>query len=302
MRTLILNYNNLIQDGQNNKWVYKFPNSVQFRDSYISFCGCSVYYSWFNILATASNNTFSYNWLDGAGVPTTYTINVPDGLYEIRTLNQLLQFTMIQNGHYLVNGGGENVYYAEFIVNPARYAVQVNTFLFPTALPATFTNPAGVVFPPQPFNPIINFPSNINQIFGFPTTGTTIYNPTNQNLNNAYVPPANDQYVAKLANGTLSYISTVAPNVQPNSSLLFSLSNTDNAYAQPTSIIYTLVPNVAVGELISERPTNFIWNKLIPGTYNELRLTLLGNDLQPIKINDPAITIILVVKDAAERE
>jgi hypothetical protein len=59
---------------------------------------------------------------------------------------------------------------------------------------------------------------------------------------------------------------------------------------------------VAVGELISERPTNFIWNKLIPGTYNELRLTLLGNDLQPIKINDPAITIILVVKDAAERE
>jgi hypothetical protein len=83
---------------------------------------------------------------------------------------------------------------------------------------------------------------------------------------------------------------------------LFSLSNIDNAYAQPTSIIYTLVPSVAVGQLINERPTNFIWNKLIPGTYNELRLTILGTDLTPIKINDPSMTIVLVIKDAGERE
>jgi hypothetical protein len=296
MRTLILNYNNLVQDGQNNKWVYKFPNSVQFRENYIAFAQASIYYSWFNITANLINNTFSYNWINGAGVATTYTIKVPDGLYEVSTLNQLLQFNMIQNGHYLVNGSGENVYYAEFIVNPSRYAVQVNTYLFPTALPVGFTNPAGIAFPPQSFNPIITFPSNINQIFGY-TAGFA----TNQNLNNAYVPPVSD-YVSKLANGTLSYISTQAPNVQPNSSLLFSLSNIDNAYAQPTSIIYTLVPTVAVGQLINERPANYIWNKLIPGTYNEIRLTLLGTDLQPIKINDPSMTIVLVIKDAGEKE
>jgi hypothetical protein len=84
--------------------------------------------------------------------------------------------------------------------------------------------------------------------------------------------------------------------------LLFSLSNIDNAYAQPTSIIYTLVPTVAVGQLINERPANYIWNKLIPGTYNEIRLTLLGTDLQPIKINDPSMTIVLVIKDATEKD
>jgi hypothetical protein len=296
MRTLILNYNNLVQDGQNNKWVYKFPNSVQFRENFIAFAQASIYYSWFNITSNLINNTFSYNWINGAGVATTYTIKVPDGLYEISTLNQLLQFTMIQNGHYLVNGSGENVYYAEFIVNPSRYAVQVNTYLFPTALPVGFTNPAAVAFPPQSFNPIITFPPNINQIFGYVPNFAT-----NQNLNNAYVPPVSD-YVSKLANGTISYISTLAPNVQPNSSLLFSLSNIDNAYAQPTSIIYTLVPTVAIGQLISERPANYIWNRLIPGTYNELRLTLLGTDLQPIKINDPSMTIVLVIKDATEKD
>jgi len=251
-----------------------------------------MYYSWFNISATLGNNTFSYNWINGAGVASTFTLTVPDGLYEIASLNQYLQFIFIQNGHYLVNGSAQNVYYAEFIVNPARYAIQINTFLFPTALPATWTNPAGVAFPPQSFNPIITLPPNINTILGY-VSGFA----TNQNLNNAYVPPVS-QYVSKLANGTLSYISTSAPNVQPNNSLLFSMSNIDNAYAQPTSIIYTLVPTVAAGEIIVDRPPNYIWSRLIDGTYNELRLTILGNDLQPIQINDPSITIVLAIKDA----
>ena len=294
MRTLVLNYANLVQDGQNNKFVYRFPNSVQFKDNYIAFTACSMYYSWFNITNDYQNNTFSYNWINGAGVATTYTITIPNGLYEITTLNQLLQYNMIQNGHYLVNGSGENVYYAEFLVNTSRYAVQINTFLFPTALPVGWTNPAGVAFPPQSFNPIITIPSKFNIILGY-TAGFA----TNQNLNNAYIPPTSD-YVSKLSNGTLSYISTTAPNVQPNSSLLFSLSNIDNAYAQPTSIIYTLVPSVAVGEIISEKPPNFIWTKLINGTYNELRLVILGTDLNPILINDPSITIVLAIRDPGE--
>jgi len=293
MRTLVLNTSNLVQDGQNNKFVYKFPNSVQFTQNFIAFASCAIYYSWFNITSAQGNNTFSYNWVSGA-ITTTYTIVIPDGLYEVATINQYLQFEMINNGHYLVNGAGANVYYAEFIVNASRYAVQINTYLFPTALPATFTNPAGIVFPTQSFNPVITLPAKMNEILGY-----VVNFATDQNTNNAFVPPVSP-YVSKLANGTLSYISTNAPNVQPNSSLLFSITNIDNAYAQPTSIIYTLVPVVAVGELISERPANFIWNKLIPGTYNELRMTILGTDLQPIKINDPAITIVLVIKDKDE--
>lgn len=294
MKTIIMNQSNLVRDGDNNKLVYKFPSSVQFKKSTIAFAGCSMYYSWFNITQLFSNNTFSYNWINGAGISTTYNIIIPDGLYEVAQLNEYLQFNFLQNGHYLVDSGGNNVYYAEFLVNPTRYAVQINTYLFPTALPSGWSNPAGVAFPPQSFNPIITLPSNINEILGYVENFTT-----NQNLNNAYVPPASN-YVSKLANGTLSYISTSAPNIQPNSSLLFSISNVDNAYAVPTSILYTLVPQVSVGELINEKPTNFIWNRLIDGTYNELRLTILGTDLNPIKINDPAMTIILVIKDATD--
>lgn len=294
MRTLIINSTNLILDGQNNKLVYKFPNSVTFKDHYIALSSLQMYYSWFNITSALVNNTFSYNWIDNTGVPTTYTINIPDGVYEIATLNALLQFTFIQNNHYLISSTGDNVYYAEFIVNPSRYAVQINTFLFPTALPVGFTAPVGLTFPPQSFNPIITLPAQINQIFGY-VAGFA----TNQNLNNAYVPPVSP-YVSKLANGTLSYISTTAPNVQPNSSVLLNMSNIDNDYSQPTGIIYTIVPSVAIGEVINEKPPAFIWNKLINGTYNELRMNILGKDLAPLKVNDPSMVFVLVIREATE--
>jgi len=294
MRTIILNQGNIVPDGQNNKLVYRFPNSVNLNDAYLAVSSVVMFYSWFNITSQYNNNVFTYNWISGAGPATTYTITVPNGLYEISTLNQLLQFTMIQNGHYLVNATGDNVFYAEFIVNASRYAVQINTFLVPLALPAGYTNPAGLVFPLTTFNPIITLPANINKIFGY-----IVNFATDQNLNNAYVPPVSS-YVSKLANGTLSYISTTAPQVQPNSSVLLNISNIDNFYSQPTGIIYTVVPNVAIGEIISEKPPQFAWNKMINGTYNELRMNILGADLQPIVVNDPAMTFILVIAQKDE--
>jgi hypothetical protein len=293
MRTLIVNSTNLVNDGQNNKLVYKFPNSVHFKDSFISLSQAQMYYSWFNITSEFNNNTIQYVWIDGAGVQTTYTITIPDGLYEVNTLNQLLQYTFIQNGHYLVNSG-QNVYYAEFILNPSRYAVQINTFLFPTSLPVGYTNPAGVAFPPQSFNPSIILPPKVNVILGFVPNFTT-----NLNINNAFVPPVSP-YVSKLANGTLSYISTVAPNLQPNSSVIINISNIDNQYAQPTGTCYTIIPTVAIGEVINEKPVNYIWNKLIPGTYNQLTINILGNDLSPIKIQDPSMTFVFVIKEGNE--
>jgi hypothetical protein len=296
MRTLILNSTNIVPDGENNKLIFKFQNSVQFKDSYITLSQSTLYYSWYNITSEFQNNIIQYVWVNGAGTPITYTITIPDGLYEISTLNQLLQFTFIANGHYLVNGSGENVYYAEFIINPSRYAVQINTFLFPTALPVGFTNPAGVAFPPQTFNPQIILPPNTNKILGYVPNFTTALN-----LNNSFVPPTSP-YVSKLANGTLSYLSTTAPNVQPNSSIIINISNIDNQYAQPTGTCYTIVPTVAIGEVIKEAPLNFIWNKLISGTYNEIAVQLLGTNLQPIKINDPNMTFVFVIKDRGEFE
>ena len=291
MKILVLNQSNIVPDGQNNKLIYKFPNSVKFQDNFVAVASVSMYYSWFNITAAYTNNIFSYTWTVGAAT-TTYTITIPDGIYEITTLNDLLQYTMIANGTYLINASGENVYYAEFLLNPSRYAVQINTFLVPVSLPATFVQPANFVgYPTTTQNPVITTPANFCYIVGFASTFAT-----NANVGNAYTPPVS-AYVSKLANGTLSYLSTTAPQLQPNGSLLVSMSNIDNKYAQPSSIIYSVVPTVAVGEIITERPSQFMWNKLIDGMYNEIRLVLLGTNLQPITINDPNMTILLTIRD-----
>ena len=285
--TIVLNQSNLVNDGNNNTFIYRFPNSVAFPHHEISIQNITMYYSWSNINATTlSNNTFQYTWVVGAGPPTTYNVVIPDGLYEVADLNYFLQFTFIKNGTYLINGSGQNVYYAQFVVNPNRYAVQINTFPVPTALPtgwvAPVANPASgdlgwVGFPTTTFNPQIILPANFNQVLGYTAGFTT-------SLNSGV--------------GTnLSYLSSTAPQVQPNSSIYLAISNIANKYSIPNSIIYSVSPKVGFGEQISDTPPQFAWNKLLSGTYNELRLQILGINYQPIEILDPNMTIVLVIRD-----
>jgi hypothetical protein len=295
MFVLVLNSNNIIPDGQNNKLVYKFPNSVKLTDKYIAVSAISMYYSWFNITVKNSNNYFTFTWTAGA-VTTTYTITLPDGFYEITTINDYIQWFCIKNNLYWTIGG-INYYPIEMLVNASRYAIQINTFLIPVALPVGATVPVG--FPGWPTttqNSVVTIPANFNIIIGY-----TVNFATNANLNNSYTPSTDpNSLVSKNSVGTLSYISSTAPNVQPYNNVLISISNINNPYSQPSSIIYSLNPSVSVGQQIFETPPNFMWNKMIDGIYNELRVSLLSNDLQPLLIRDSNMTILLTIRDKDE--
>lgn len=298
MFIIVLNQSNIVQNGKNNSMVYKFPNSVKFDKHYIAVSSVAMYYSWFNIAEQYLNNKTTYTWYNG-GVQTTYTITIPDGLYEITDINKYFQFVMIENGTYLINNSGEYVYYFEIQINPNRYAVQLNTFQVPTVLPAGWSTPANFAgFPTTAFNPAVSFPPNFSSIVGYTDNFTS-----NENINGAYVPPPpneSNNYVDKDGFNTLSYLSNKSPDVQPNSSVFVSVSNINNPYSVPSSIIYSLSPNVAIGEQIIERPPNFMWNKMINGTYNELRLQFLGVDYQPLNIRDPQINVLLVIAEDHE--
>jgi hypothetical protein len=299
MFILVLNQTNIIPDGGNNKLRYKFPNSIHLTNKYIAVSSISMFYSWFNITVASNNNKFTYTWTAGA-ITTTYNILIPDGLYNIPDLNNYCQFVMIQNNTYWINSTGQFVYPFELLLNSSRYAIQINTYLVPTALPLGATVPVG--FPGWPNvtqNPVISIPANFNIIVGY-SPGFT----SNANLNNAYVPPPSasksNNFVSKNSIGTLSYLSNLSPEVQPNNNVLLSISNINNPYSQPSSIIYSLNPNVNIGEQIYVTPPNFMWNKLIDGVYNELVLSILGTDLNPLIINDPNMTILLVIRDKDE--
>lgn len=294
MFVIVLNQNNLVNDGQNNKLVYKFPNSILFKDKYIAVSSISMYYSWFNITSSFMNNTFSYTWTSGA-TTTSYTITIPNGLYEISDINSYAQFIMIQNSTYWIDSSGNYLYPFDIEVNANRYAIQLNTYLIPTSLPVGASIPVG--FPGWPTttqNSVITFPTFFSTLVGYVSNFSS-----DANVSNAFIPSGT--YVSKTASGTISYISTTSPQVQPNPSILFSLSNINNPYTQPSTIIYSITPSVAIGQQISEKPPNFMWNRMIDGTYNELRLTLLGSgNLSPVTLNDPSMTILLCIRDKDE--
>lgn len=148
----------------NNTFVFTFQRNVQTTDSSrISVSNFSVPYSWFNITAARKNNQYKYVWYDAnSGSPdfpapnqvggavgtnggTVFTVTMPNGYYDVTTLNAYLQFVMIQNGHYLVDQNGNYVYFLEWEYNVSLYRLQFNTYQLPNALPAGWTNPAGVI-------------------------------------------------------------------------------------------------------------------------------------------------------------
>ena len=73
MKILVLNQKNIVPDGQNNKLVYNFPNSVQFKDCYVAISSVSMYYSWFNITSAYVNNIFTYSWTQAGGFYYLYS-------------------------------------------------------------------------------------------------------------------------------------------------------------------------------------------------------------------------------------
>jgi hypothetical protein len=315
MFILILNRTNLV-GTDNNQLVYNFPNSVKFKDDYIAVSSISIYYSWFNISLPLANQYLSYTWYDGA-VKTTYTITIPAGLYEIVGINNFIISQMYANGTYLLPAPGTNsgndYFFFDLQVNPTRYGIQLNTYLLPTAAdlanpvntyfgcsyPAGHTPPTVSYNPQVSFNPINNDAtqpySQFHNIVGYATDFVSA-----ENLNNSFVVPAGNTLIAKSGAGTISYLSTQSPEVQPNSSLYFTSSLVNNTLAQPTGIIYSLTPNVAIGGIINERPPQYLWNKIIDGTYNQIRVSILGTDLRPIKIEDPAMTILLAIRSRDE--
>jgi len=330
--TIVLNQNNLVRDGNNNQFVYNFPNSLHFPHHEIAVQSINMFYSWNNISVPLANTTFTFYYptnsagavSSGVAQLTTIVINIPPGQYSIAQLNSLVQYYCIQNGLYLIDAGGNNVYYLELLINAPRYAIQVNTFPLPLATNFTYSaitgiwtgNPgtswagwttpvasasAGTTafagFPTNGvnrYNPAFLFPANFSDIVGFAAGTYTYGNPTTFPNGQLVGPPT----LAQLNLGiNCSYLSSQAPQVQPNSSIYVSVSNILNKYASPNSIIYSLNPRVEFGLQISEYPPQFAWNRMLNGTYSQIRLQILGLNFQPLQILDPNMTIVLVIRD-----
>jgi hypothetical protein len=270
-RTIILNQTNV--SSSNNVLTYTFPaGQVSFKEGdRIALSSMSLYYSWFNI--GPSNNTWSYTWTDG----TVVSLNLPSGFYEVSTLNAYLQNIMNINRHFLVDATGSPIYYMDLAINTAYYAVQMNSYAVPSALPTNWTLPSGASWslPGTASTPRLTI-GTLSSIIGF-TPG---------------------QYPATSQTTTFSRTSDVTPQVTPVSSVLMTCDLINNKLANPTQLLYSFSPNVTFGSQIRVEPNTPVYNLIQPGQYTSLTIRLFDQALQPLQVRDAAMVVLLEIVSA----
>jgi len=314
MRTIVFNSSNIQDTSVNNTLVYKFPNSVQFKNNYIALQSATMYYSWFNISASLGNNQFSFQYHNASGgSPTFQVITFPDGIYDVSTMNQYIQFVCLQNGWYmtkLVNGVTNNVFFVELELNISKYAVQINCYTVPNStlntssavgyLAPTTGTTITKGFPGASYLPMVITNSAFNKTIGYPAGWQSFnYFGTSASSGTYNLVPYSWNPTSSVI-GVASYLSNTAPNITGNSAVYIAITGINNPYALPSSIIYAISPSGGVGAIIVDKPPQFGWNKMIDGTYNQLTLTLLGQDFQPLTIKDPDMTFLFILKDGEE--
>lgn len=279
MPIIILTSNNLVnKNSGNNRLVYEFQQGgIQFKNNEIALGTAQLYYSWDNISVANKNNTYSYTWVNGL----TYTVTMPDGNYSIDDINTYLQSVMVSNTHYLVNtANGDFIYYIQWETNETFYSVQLNEYVVPSVLPVNTALPVGAtwVLPAVASTPRVNILANaFRNITGF-NAGT--------------YPPAVPQAT------TYSVLSSIAPQVNPISSLQFTCSIASNPYSSQSRSIYaTGVPETLFGGQILISVPEYAFTKLVDGNYNQFQVEILDQNGNPVILKDPQISIMLIIRD-----
>ena len=86
-----------------------------------------------------NNNHFQYLWLDGA----TYDVFIPDGKYNVESLNQVFRNQMTTNKHYYIDSAGEKVFLLNISYN--NLTEQVILYATPDVLQTTYPAPSYTV-------------------------------------------------------------------------------------------------------------------------------------------------------------
>ena len=274
-KTIILTTANIVENSNNTKLVYNFPSGgYSFKNDMIALQSVYQYFSIFNVTSDYGNNSFSYVWVDGI----EYTITIPDGYYEISDLNSYFQSIMIANKHYMTNSAGQFVYFLEFVVNTSRYAVQINSYPLDTTIQSTngYILPSGATWVVPETSTQAQFKINssaFGEVLGYEIGS---YPDT------------------QVGSSTSSFLSSVAPQITPYSSILVSCNLVNNRAVIPSNIPSSFTPlGTSIGSLFKFEPNYLQFADVEDGQYTQLVLELRDQLSRSIIIRDPNMLITL---------
>lgn len=330
MHTITFTRDNVVDNGQNNTLIYNLPGSANLEGSEIALSSLYMYNSWENVNNTnLANNTFSFIWPelteDNAGNPlaspvgpTLITVTIPNGQYEVRDINTFLQNFCVENNLYLVNTAtGQFVYFLQIQVNPTRYAIQFNSFTLPAdnaSIAATYTEPAGGFgnfsgsglgvtggYPgTSPVAPGWYFPKNFASFVGFPDNTyypSQLPGPPPYKVFTSTTVPTSLRPSGAFPSGSVSFLSTITPQIQPNPVIFLNCNIVTNLYTNPSTFLAPVPGKTGLGELLIQEPPEYAFNKCIPGQFSNITLSFTDSKGIPIKILDPNIIVTLILRD-----
>jgi hypothetical protein len=272
---LILNSNNVT--GQNkNIYKFNFINGAFTINSGAEICVSSITlpYSFFNITAQYGNNTFQFlDWLN-----ILHNITLPDGFYQVSDVQQYLQTYFLNNGLYLINTTGQNVFYLFLNTNIAYYANQILTYIVPTSLPSGWSAPINFIgFPLISISPsLIILNNNFQNYLGF-------------SVGSYPLPPNNtlDQ----------SFLSNITPNTTIVNAIICRVSIVNNTCSSPSDVLDQFNINATFGSNITYSPNYEKWIKCSSGSFNSLTITFVDQNFNTIIMNDSNVAISLLLKN-----
>lgn len=271
--------NHIVAGTNNTVFNYPFKRNMLFgNNGRIALCKFIGYNSIKNISASQQNNTFQIVWYDAGGAMAPITVTIPDGNYSFADLNLYLQYICIQNSLYLIDAAGDYVYYLEFpIVNQSAYKCELRSYPIPTALPGGYTAPPG--WPGYPA--VATTPQIIIPAGGFATlTGFTA-----------------GTYPAVVQASNYEVLGTDAPQIDPNATFNILCNMVNNEYTDPTSLLYAIAVQGAVGEQYIVAPPEFAWASIPQGSYSNIQIRLVNAQTNfPINISDPNMNIMVVIE------
>jgi hypothetical protein len=273
---LILTQTNRVN---NSTYTYNFPYTVDLSNFELALANVSLYYSWFSITPQLNNNQFTFNFPNGAG-NTTYTVNITSGTYTVEQLNNFLEYFMFNNGLYLTNTAtGELTYYLQILENENAYKIQIISYPLPTSLPSGFTNGGSIVFPTVSRQPQLIVPNtDFVNLIGF-SAGTY---PTTQNASTYTV---NGDLTPQISGGIQSVIMNC--NVVNNK---YSSTNSQSIHVLTSA-------GVPFGGLIVSEPNEYNFVPSGISSTSNITITFTDNYNRPLEIQDPNLTIKLLLKE-----
>lgn len=274
MNTIILNASNKMSNTTN-RYLYRFPSAVKFKEGdTIALQSISLYNSFFNIEQSRNNNRFSIIW--NANTSVTHNFIIPDGFYDVQSINAYIQQQCLLNKLYMVDADGKNWFFIELETHPSTYGVQLRLYPLPTQAEATsfgLVIPSGATWSlTTKKTPQLTISQEaFGSLIGF-TTGT---------------------YPVNVATTDISFLNTITPQISPVNSILLGINLINSSFSIPSSLFYALPINASFGSMITNQNSNPIHNQISSGTYQNVIIEFYDQYFNPLKMNDPELTLLL---------